>query len=216
MAVDCTVVFEDRCYSVPFAWLDRRVEIHGCAYSVQILAGGAVVAAHPRATRERIVIGPAHYNGPSTPAVTAPGPHGHAASGDRGDGPAGAAAGSVRRARGGGPINARSAKARVDLDATVERLHRAGLAHAAERLGEHLGEAASYELAPHTVIDHRLDDELNAREERRVRTALRLPALPTGQTLETFDFCFHPSVERNRIETLATGAWIRAKETPLI
>jgi len=73
---DCTVVFEDRHYSVPFAWLDRRVEIHGCAHSVQIFAGGAVVATHPRATRERIVIDPAHYDGPSTPAVTAPVPLG--------------------------------------------------------------------------------------------------------------------------------------------
>lgn len=113
-------------------------------------------------------------------------------------------------------MSAKAAKPRVDLDATVERLQRAGLAHAAERLGERLGEAATDELAPHTVLDRLLDDELTAREERRVRTALRLSALPTGQTLASFDFSFQPSVERSRIETLATGAWIRAKETLLI
>jgi DNA replication protein DnaC len=31
-----------------------------------------------------------------------------------------------------------------------------------------------------------------------------------------FDFAFQPSVERSRIETLATGAWVRASETLLI
>jgi len=113
-------------------------------------------------------------------------------------------------------MNTKTAKPRVDLDATRERLQRAGLAHAAERLVERLGEAATDELAPHAVLDRLLDDELTAREERRVRTALRLSALPTGQTLASFDFSFQPSVERSRIETLATGAWIRAKETLLI
>lgn len=113
-------------------------------------------------------------------------------------------------------MNARTAKPRVDLDATIDRLQRAGLTHAAERLAERLGEAASDELAPHTMLDRLLDDELSAREERRVRTALRLSALPTGQTLASFDFSFQPSIERSRIETLATCAWVRAKETLLI
>jgi len=49
-----------------------------------------------------------------------------------------------------------------------------------------------------------------------VRTSLRLSNLPTGMTLADFDFVFQPSVERSRIETLATGAWVRASETLLI
>ena len=44
----------------------------------------------------------------------------------------------------------------------------------------------------------------------------RLSGLPTGQTLASFDFAFQPSVERSRIDTLATCAWVRAKETLLI
>ncbi len=32
----------------------------------------------------------------------------------------------------------------------------------------------------------------------------------------SFDFAFQPSVERSRVETLATCAWVRAKETLLI
>ncbi len=63
---------------------------------------------------------------------------------------------------------------KVDLDATVERLARLGLGHAAERLSERLAEAAKHELPAHGFLDHLLDDELSAREERRVTTSLRL------------------------------------------
>ncbi len=59
-------------------------------------------------------------------------------------------------------------------------------------------------------LDGLLDAELGLREERR------LSGLPTGQTLGNFDFAFQPSVERSRLETLATCAWIRDKESLLI
>lgn len=52
------------------------MDTRGCAHSVQILASRSVAGVHPRATRERIVINPAHYDGPSTPGVTAPVPLG--------------------------------------------------------------------------------------------------------------------------------------------
>ena len=54
------------------------------------------------------------------------------------------------------------------------------------------------------------------REERRVKTSLRLSGLPPGQTLGNFDFAFQPAVEQRRLETLATCAWIREHETILI
>src|SRR6185312_7856933 len=54
------------------------------------------------------------------------------------------------------------------------------------------------------------------REARRVKTSLKLSNLPTGQTLENFDFAFQPAIERSRIDTLATCAWVRTAETILI
>jgi len=105
---------------------------------------------------------------------------------------------------------------KVDLDATVEQLQRVGLNHAAAVLAERLGEAVKDELVPHVFLDRLLGEEIREREERRIRTALRLSGLPTGQTLGNFDFGFQPSVERSRIETLATCAWLRGNETLLI
>jgi len=54
------------------------------------------------------------------------------------------------------------------------------------------------------------------REERRIRTSLRLRGLPTGQTLASFNYAFQPSVERSRIETLTTCQWVRENRTLLI
>jgi DNA replication protein DnaC len=105
---------------------------------------------------------------------------------------------------------------RVDLDVTRERLTRLGLPFAAERVGEHVAEAVRESWPPHRFLDRLLEAELSSREERRLKTSLRLSGLPQGQTLASFDFAFQPSVERSRIETLATCGWIRERESLLI
>lgn len=76
VAVDATIGFESRRYSVPFAFVGRPVEVRGADSRVQVLADHRVVAVHPRHTPERIVIDPAHYHGDSTPTVRAPQPLG--------------------------------------------------------------------------------------------------------------------------------------------
>lgn len=77
---DCTVSFEGRTYSVPFRLIGQPVEIRGCACEVQILHGTAVVATHRRATPERIVLDPAHFDGESSETVLAPMPLGRMGS----------------------------------------------------------------------------------------------------------------------------------------
>ena len=104
----------------------------------------------------------------------------------------------------------------VDLDRTRERLEKLSLGHAAEQLDDLISDAVRDNVAPHQVIDKLLEAELDRREERRLATSLRLSGLPTGQTLGNFDFAFQPSVERSRIETLATCQWIRENRTLLI
>jgi transposase len=73
---DAIVHFEGRQYNVPIAFVDRPVEVRGCASSVQVLADATVVAEHQRHTRERIVLNPAYYDTPSTDRVIAPPPLG--------------------------------------------------------------------------------------------------------------------------------------------
>lgn len=73
---DCTVSFEGRTYSVPFVLCRLRVEVRGCADVVQIWHEGRVVAEHPRHSRQRLVLDPAHYEGPGDERVMAPVPLG--------------------------------------------------------------------------------------------------------------------------------------------
>ena len=74
--LDCTVCFEGRAYSVPFALVGQSVEVRGLAGRVQILRGTQIVATHPRHTRERVVLDPRHFEGEATAAVIAPPPLG--------------------------------------------------------------------------------------------------------------------------------------------
>lgn len=108
------------------------------------------------------------------------------------------------------------AAVKVDIDQTRERLQRLGLQHASDRLDEMLAASIQQDGGPHRFIDQLLQCELIWREERRVRTSLKLSGLPTGQTLAGFDFSFQPSIERSRIETLATCQWIRENRTVLL
>jgi DNA replication protein DnaC len=105
---------------------------------------------------------------------------------------------------------------KLDIDHTRERLLTLGMPYAAEQLEHLLSDSVKHGTAPHAFVEQMLDIEYQAREARRMRTALRLSNLPPGQTLADFDFAFQPAIERSRIETLATCAFIRAAETVLI
>ena len=73
---DSLLSFEGRQYSVPFAWIGRDVEVIGTAHHVVIRGDGQELARHPRHTARRLLVDPAHYDGPSTAQVVAPAPLG--------------------------------------------------------------------------------------------------------------------------------------------
>ena len=105
---------------------------------------------------------------------------------------------------------------KLDIDTTRDRLMALGCMHAAEQLDQMLTEAVRQEVPAHNFLDRLLQAELSGREGRRVKTSLKLSNLPVGQTLENFDFAFQPAIERSRIDTLATCAWVRNGETVLV
>lgn len=53
------------------------------------------------------------------------------------------------------------------------------------------------------AIDDLLGEETSLRESRRVKAALRMARLPVVKTLAGYDFSFQPSLDRNRVMTLA-------------
>src|SRR3954462_6857675 len=81
-------------------------------------------------------------------------------------------------------VGLRMPRALEIVDATVRRIERG-------------------EVTPLEAIDALLAEELMLRENRRVRTALVMARLSTIKTLAGFDFTFQPSLDKNRIMTLA-------------
>jgi DNA replication protein DnaC len=47
-----------------------------------------------------------------------------------------------------------------------------------------------------------LEEEVNIRENRRVKTALKIAGLPYEKTLEQYDFAFHPDLDQRQIMNL--------------
>jgi DNA replication protein DnaC len=62
------------------------------------------------------------------------------------------------------------------------------------------------------AIDMLLAEELTLRENSRIKTALRMGRLGTIKTLAGFDFSFQPSLDRERILTLAQLGFIERCE----
>jgi DNA replication protein DnaC len=61
-----------------------------------------------------------------------------------------------------------------------------------------------------------LEDEVERRAQKQLSLRLRRGALQTTKTLETFDFAFNPTVNRQKILALAACDYIRQKRNLLI
>jgi len=103
-----------------------------------------------------------------------------------------------------------------EVDGIREKLTQLGLVNAAEALAEELSEAVKHNRPAHVVLDRLLARETGVRDERRIKTSLKLSNLPPGMTLGNFDFAFQPSIEKRQVETLATCAFIQEHTTLLV
>ena len=81
------------------------------------------------------------------------------------------------------------ARPKQDIDATRERLDGLGLAHVGESLDQVLTDAVSADLPAHAFLDKLLHIEQERREERRIRTSLRLLSVPTKYCANTDRGC---------------------------
>jgi len=68
------------------------------------------------------------------------------------------------------------------------------------------------EISALEAIDILLSEELTLRENSRIKTALRMGRLSTIKTLAGFDFSFQPSLDRDRILTLAQLSFVERHE----
>jgi DNA replication protein DnaC len=103
--------------------------------------------------------------------------------------------------------------ASLDLaPATIDRIRHdlVGLKmpRALEALDQIVRRLEQGEIGALEAIDILLSEELTLRENSRIKTALRMGRLGTIKTLAGFDFAFQPTLDRDRILTLAQLSFI--------
>ena len=89
------------------------------------------------------------------------------------------------------------------LDRIQANLVGLNMPRALETLGDVVQRLERGEIGALEAVDELLAEELGVRENRRVGVALKTARLTPPKTLESFDFSFQPSLDRDRVLALA-------------
>jgi DNA replication protein DnaC len=100
----------------------------------------------------------------------------------------------------------------MPLDSIKQRLVGLKMARSLEVIDHLVGRLEQGELSAIEAIDLLLAEEYSTRETRRVRMAMMTARLSTLKTLESFDFSFQPSLDRNQVLALAGLGFIERRE----
>lgn len=102
---------------------------------------------------------------------------------------------------------------------TLERLHdnlsRLKLTRAAELLDTIIEQASAQSSSYLGFLDHLLEEEVAAKEGRRIQTAMKTAGLPAAKTIEEYDFSFHPHLDRGAVMELFDLTFVARKENVL-
>ena len=102
------------------------------------------------------------------------------------------------------------------IDSVRARLVALKMPFALEMLSDVVRRLENGEISALEAIDALLTQELSFRETRRLKVALGTSRLSPPKTLETFDFAFQPSLDRERIHALAGLDFINRRESVLL
>lgn len=103
-----------------------------------------------------------------------------------------------------------------DLDTGRALLESLGFEFVPPMLAELLERSVREHLSHLDFLELVAASERDSREERRVRTSLKLSGLPVGKTLDTYDFAFQRNVHKPTVDLLGTCEFARRKENVLL
>jgi DNA replication protein DnaC len=99
---------------------------------------------------------------------------------------------------------------------TSERLQdnllRLKLSRAAEVLDTVAEQAKENKSSYFSFLDHLLEEEVAAKEKRRIQTAMKTAGLPVAKTIEEYDFSFHPQLDQKEVMELFDLSFISDQE----
>lgn len=67
-----------------------------------------------------------------------------------------------------------------------------------------------------SFLDHLLEEEVAAKEKRRINTAIKTAGLPTAKTIEEYDFSFHPQLDKKAVMELFDLTFITKHENLIL
>jgi len=100
----------------------------------------------------------------------------------------------------------------LTLDRLHDNLSRLKLTRAAEVLDTIIEQATAQNSSYLGFLDHLLEEEVAAKEGRRIQTAMKTAGLPASKTIEEYDFSFHPQLDRGAVMELFDLTFIPRKE----
>jgi DNA replication protein DnaC len=93
-----------------------------------------------------------------------------------------------------------------------DNLMRLKLSRAAEVLDTVAEQAKENKSSYFSFLDHLLEEEVAAKEKRRIQTAMKTAGLPGAKTIEQYDFSFHPQLDKKEVMELFDLSFITGKE----
>jgi DNA replication protein DnaC len=87
-------------------------------------------------------------------------------------------------------------------DRLQDNLKRLKLTQAAEMLDTVVEQSEADKRSYLAFLDHLLEEEVAAKEKRRVQTAMKTAGLPAAKTIEEYDFTFHPKLNKKEVMAL--------------
>ena len=97
-------------------------------------------------------------------------------------------------------------------DRLQENLSRLKLTKAAEVLDTIAQKAEADKSSYLAFLDHLLEEEVAAKDKRRVQTAMKTAGLPVAKFIEEYDFSFHPKLNKKQVMGLFDLDFIQQKE----
>jgi DNA replication protein DnaC len=97
-------------------------------------------------------------------------------------------------------------------DRLQENLSRLKLTRAAEILDTIVEKAETEKSSYLAFLDHLLEEEVAAKDKRRIQTAMKTAGLPVAKSIEEYDFSFHAKLNKKQVMSLFDLDFIRQQE----
>jgi DNA replication protein DnaC len=86
------------------------------------------------------------------------------------------------------------------------------MTRAAQILDSIFEKAEAEKISYSAFLDHLLEEEVAAKDKRRINTAMKTAGLPVAKTIEEYDFSFHPKLSKKEVMSLFDLDFIRQQE----